>query len=100
MSNSLERERILENAKTQLELDWRRRLELKENELHNQNEILLQNMRNLQEEVHAVYLLILFIYCIYCSCDFMDTAIKIAAIWSSCDHSGVLSVNTHHNEVT
>lgn len=97
LSSSLERERILENAKTQLELDWRRRLELKENELHNQNEILQQNMRNSQEEVHVVHLPILFICFFICCIYFIVLATLLRQSHQKCHgHSGILSANTHH----
>lgn len=47
---SLEREKILENAKVQLELEWRRRYETKESELFSKHDDLIQSINNEKDE--------------------------------------------------
>lgn len=47
----MDRERILENAKVQLELDWRRRFETKETDLYKEHDDLIKKLTDEKEEV-------------------------------------------------
>lgn len=50
LAAGMEREKILESAKTQLEMDWRKRFENKETELYQSNEDLIRNLTNSKTE--------------------------------------------------
>ncbi|XP_057313690.1 coiled-coil domain-containing protein 57-like [Hydractinia symbiolongicarpus] len=50
LAAGMEREKLLESAKTQLEMDWRKRFENKESELYQRNEDLIRNLTNSKTE--------------------------------------------------
>ena len=52
----MDRERILENAKVQLELDWRRRYETKESDLYEKHDSLIRNLHQEKDEVKSKFI--------------------------------------------